>query len=73
MRYDPSGRIDREAVMPVQRPTSCMLGGGDLKTLFVTSASIHLDAASLAKGPLAGGVFALDVETAGLPEPRFAG
>ncbi len=73
VRYDPSGRIDREVVMPVQRPTSCMLGGGDLKTLFVTSASIHLDAVALAKGPLAGGVFALDVNVAGLPEPRFAG
>ena len=73
VRYDPSGGIDREVVMPVQRPTSCMLGGGDLKTLFVTSASIHLDAPSVAKGPLAGGLFALDVGTAGLPEPRFAG
>ena len=30
VRYDPSGRIDREVAMPVQRPTSCMLGGGDL-------------------------------------------
>ncbi len=73
VRYDPSGRIDREVVMPVQRPTSCMLGGPDLKTLYVTSASIHLDAAALERGPLAGGLFALDVETAGLPEPRFAG
>lgn len=73
VRYDPSGRIDREVVMPVQRPTSCMLGGPDLKTLYVTSASIHLDTSSLAKGPLAGGLFALEVDTAGLPEPRFAG
>lgn len=73
VRYDPSGRIDREVAMPVQRPTSCMLGGGGLKTLFVTSASIHLDAVALARGPLAGGLFALDVDTAGLPEPRFAG
>ncbi|NNG04582.1 MAG: SMP-30/gluconolactonase/LRE family protein [Inquilinus sp.] len=73
VRYDPSGRIDREVAMPVQRPTSCMLGGDDLKTLFVTSASIHLDAVALSKGPLAGGLFALDVDTAGLPESRFAG
>ena len=73
VRYDPAGRIDREVVMPVQRPTSCMLGGPDLKTLYVTSASIHLDAGALVRGPLAGGLFALEVETAGLPEPRFAG
>lgn len=73
VRYDPAGRIDREVVVPVQRPTSCMLGGPELKTLYVTSASIHLDAGALERGPLAGGLFALDVDTAGLPEPRFAG
>ncbi len=73
VRYDPAGRIDREVVVPVQRPTSCMLGGPDLKTLYVTSASIHLDAGALERGPLAGGLFALEVDTAGLPEPRFAG
>ena len=73
VRYDPAGRIDREVVVPVQRPTSCMLGGPDLKTLYVTSASIHLDAEALERGPMAGGLFALEVGTAGLPEPRFAG
>ena len=73
VRYDPAGNIDREVVMPVQRPTSCMLGGPDLKTLYVTSASIHLDAGALERGPRAGGLFALQVDTAGLPEPRFAG
>ena len=73
VRYDPSGRIDREVVMPVQRPTSCMLGGPDLKTLYVTSASIHLDAGALERGPLAGGLFALEADVPGLPEPRFAG
>ena len=73
VRYDPAGNIDREVVMPVQRPTSCMLGGPDLRTLYVTSASIHLDAGALERGPRAGGLFALQVDTAGLPEPRFAG
>ncbi len=71
VRYDPAGRIDREIAMPVQRPTSCMFGGADLKTLFVTSASIDLDAEALAIGGSAGGLFAVEVATPGLPEPRF--
>ena len=72
-RYAPDGRLDRAIRMPVQRPTTCMFGGPDFATLFVTSARMDLSGAALAAQPHAGGVFALDVGVRGLPEPRFAG
>jgi sugar lactone lactonase YvrE len=72
-RYAPDGRLDRAIRMPVQRPTTCMFGGPDLATLYVTSARMDLADAALAEQPQAGGVFALDVGVGGLPEPRFAG
>ena len=54
VRYAPDGRIDREIPMPVQRPSSCMFGGTDLRTLYVTSACADLDATALSRGPRAG-------------------
>lgn len=70
-RYAPDGRLDRRIRMPVQRPTTCMFGGPDLATLYVTSARMDLAADALAAQPHAGGVFALDPGVRGLPEPRF--
>lgn len=72
-RYAPDGRLDRAVRMPVQRPTTCMFGGPDLATLYVTSARLDLAGDALAAQPQAGGVFALDVGVRGRPEPRFAG
>ena len=73
VRYAPDGRVDRVVPLPVQKPTSCMFGGPDLATLYVTSAVWDLTADALAAQPYAGGVLALDVGVRGLPEPRFAG
>ena len=73
VRYAPDGRVDRIVPLPVQKPTSCMFGGPDLSTLYVTSAIWDLGAEALKGQPHAGGVFALDVGVRGLPEPRFAG
>lgn len=72
-RYAPDGRLDRVVDLPVQKPTSCMFGGPDLRTLYVTSAVWDLKGDALAKQPQAGGLFALDVGVGGVPEPRFAG
>jgi len=71
VRYCPEGAIDKEIPMPVQRPSSCMFGGRDLKTLFITSACVELGWNSLKGGPLAGALFAMDCEVGGLPEPTF--
>ncbi len=59
IRYAPDGTIDCEVPLPVQRPTSCVFGGADLKTLYVTSACLELDCKALQSGPLAGALFAL--------------
>lgn len=71
-RFAPDGRRDRCIEMPVSRPTMCAFGGPDLDILFVTSGTEHLDAAELARQPLAGGLFAFRPGVRGLPEPRLA-
>jgi len=73
VRYAPDGGVDRVVPLPVQKPTSCMFGGPDLRTLYVTSAVWDLDDEALRRQPWAGGLLALDAGVAGLPEPRFAG
>ncbi len=73
LRYRPDGTIDRVVETPVERPTSLTIGGPELKTLYITSAWDGLDDEARAQQPLAGHVFALDLDIPGLPEPRFAG
>ena len=73
VRYAPDGRIERTVRLPVQKPTSCMFGGQDLRTLYVTSAVWDLTPEKLRDQPYAGGLLAVDVGVAGVPEPRFAG
>ena len=73
VRYDPTGRAERQVQLPVTRGTSCMFGGDDLRTLFITSARETLTPETLAEGPLAGSLFASEVGVAGRPTNRFAG
>ena len=73
VRYAPDGSMDFEVSLPVQRPTSCMFGGPELKQLFITSASVGLSESELQEQPLAGSIFMVETQTQGLPEPRFAG
>src|SRR5262249_16268294 len=71
VRYAPDGSLDHEIPMPVQRPTSCCFGGPSLNTVYVTSAVADLDACALKKGPLGGGLFAIDVSVKGMPATSF--
>jgi L-arabinonolactonase len=72
-RYAPDGRIDRVLRMPVQHITSVIFGGTDLRTLYVTSASLRLPPEAREHQPLAGHVFALAPGVAGIAEPLFLG
>lgn len=67
VRIAPSGAIDRVIEMPVTNPTTCAFGGPDLKTLYVTSASVL----SPESERLAGSLFSMECSVAGLPENRF--
>lgn len=72
-RYDATGRCIRTIAMPVQRPTCLAFGGRDLKTLYITTARWGLTEATLAGQPLAGGLFAVQVDVAGLRDEAFGG
>lgn len=72
-RYAPDGRVTRVLRMPVQHVTSLTFGGPDLRTLFVTSASMRTSEGARRTQPLAGHVLAFEPGVGGLPEPCFAG
>ena len=65
--YAPDGRLLKEIATPAQCPTMVCFGGRDLRTLYLTTARQHRSPAELARFPDSGGVFALRVETPGLP------
>lgn len=67
LRLAPNGEVDRVIELPVSRPTSCVFGGKDLRTLYITSAASPLN------HPLDGAVLAIEVETPGTLCHRFAG
>jgi L-arabinonolactonase len=73
VRYDPAGGIDRIVELPVSRGTSCIFGGDDMATMYVTSARETLTQQEIEQEPLAGGIFAFRPGVAGLPEVPFAG
>lgn len=72
IRYAPDGSVSKIVNLPVQRPTSCIFGGEDYKTLFVTSCSLNVsEQIHLAKP--AGSIFSFQAETSGIEENSFAG
>jgi len=72
-RFTPTGDVERVIDMPVSQVTSCAFGGDDYRTLYITSARTGLDEATLQREPLAGGLFAIDVDVTGVPANHFAG
>lgn len=67
----PDGRLLAEFSVPLQCPTMPCFGGEDLKTLYLTSARHHRNAAELSAYPLSGSVLSMRVEVAGLPVNFF--
>ena len=59
--------------LPVTQVTACAFGGPNLDILFITSAAQELDAAELARQPLAGGLFSIKTPYQGVPSFRFGG
>jgi sugar lactone lactonase YvrE len=73
VRYTPQGKVDRIVELPVSGVTSCAFGGAGMRTLYITTATQRLSEQELAREPLAGGLFAVDVGVAGLAETPFMG
>lgn len=69
VRIDPKGCITEKIVFPVPGITSCMFGGKDLQTLYVTSSRENMTDLDLQKYPLSGNLFSIETNTRGLPEP----
>lgn len=74
VRYAPDGQVERVLTVPVSQPSCVAFGGPAQDVLYATTARVGLDAAALAAGPSAGGVFSTRVSgVRGLPETRFQG
>jgi sugar lactone lactonase YvrE len=71
-RYSPEGRLIEEVRFPVANVTKIAFGGPDLKTAYATTARKGLDAAAIARQPLAGGVFCFDSGVPGIPQSSVA-
>jgi sugar lactone lactonase YvrE len=66
-RYSPTGELLSKLSLPVANCTKAAFGGADLRTLYVTSAWKGLAAEQRTQQSLAGGLFAVRVDTPGLP------
>jgi len=71
IRITPKGKVDRIIELPVPQPTSCIFGGPDHKTLFITSARVELNETQLTNAPLSGSVFAVHGAAQGVPVPKL--
>jgi sugar lactone lactonase YvrE len=73
-RYYPNGTIDFTVSLPAPYVTSCMFGGPNLSTLFVTTASSDANGSELTpQAPLSGALFKIDTHFEGIVEPEFLG
>ncbi len=64
-RFDPDGRLDRTLTVPGGWITSCAFGGAGLRTLYITTARVDLDAEAQQRQPHAGSLFAIELDVAG--------
>lgn len=67
-RYSPQGELLETIALPVANCTKPAFGGEDLRTLYVTTAWKGLSKEQIAAQPLAGGLFAVRVDTPGVPQ-----
>lgn len=68
VRISPAGQVLARIELPAPNVTKACFGGPDLKTLYFTTARKGLSDETLAQYPLAGGVFAVQVDVAGQPQ-----
>jgi sugar lactone lactonase YvrE len=71
IRISPDGSLDRVVRLPVSQPTACCFGDDDRRTLYITTARFSLNPERLQAEPLAGGVFSIRLDVAGIDTPAF--
>jgi sugar lactone lactonase YvrE len=71
-RYSPTGEIVGAISVDAPQVSSCCFGGGDRRTLFITTSQEDMGAARLERHPLSGRVFCARLEVGGPPADRFA-
>jgi len=69
VRFSPEGELVERVALPCPHPTMVAFGGPDLRTLYITTATQHLDAAGKARWPAAGGLLRMPAPVAGQAEP----
>lgn len=70
-RHDSEGMVLASITLPVSQVTSCTFGGPDLRTLYVTSAAAGLTPLQRQAEPLAGALFAVELDIVGMPADLF--
>lgn len=71
-RYSPQGELLATLELPVANCTKPAFGGEDRRTLYITTAWKGLSDRQRAEQPLAGGLFAVRLDTPGLPPNEVA-
>jgi sugar lactone lactonase YvrE len=67
-RYSPQGELLQTLRLPCSAVTKAAFGGEDLRTLYITTAHVALNAEERRQQPLAGGLFSVRVDVPGLPQ-----
>ncbi|KNG92566.1 SMP-30/gluconolactonase/LRE family protein [Pseudaestuariivita atlantica] len=70
---DGSGAVVAQVEVPVPQVTCVAFGGPDLRRMFITTARQGMDAGALAAQPMSGSLFAIDLDTPGLPHGVYTG
>ncbi|MBD3896085.1 SMP-30/gluconolactonase/LRE family protein [Halomonas sp. ML-15] len=73
VRFSPEGELLAEHEVPCPHPTMVAFGGRDLRTLYITTATQHLDDPGKASWPAAGSLLSMAVAVPGLAEPGWTG
>lgn len=67
-RYSPRGELLETLALPTANCTKAVFGGEDLRTMYITTAWKQLSEEQRVQQPLAGALFAVRVDVAGLPQ-----
>lgn len=73
-KWNPNtGQLLERIPVPAKNVSSCIFGGKNRNELYLTSARVGLDEASLEQYPLTGGLFRIQTDVEGMPTFEFAG